>query len=70
MTEDTAPRGVKTKLVGVVLLFAAMMDAMLHWRGGFALALSTILLCAAGIFFYAVGSLRSGRQREQLREKE
>lgn len=70
MTEDTAPKGVKTKLVGVVLLFAAMMDAMLHWRGGFALSFSTVLLCAAGILFYAVGTLRSGRQREQLRENE
>lgn len=57
-----APRGVKTRLVGVVLLFAAMMDAMLHWRGGFVLGTSTILLTAAGFGVFAVGAIRAGRQ--------
>lgn len=62
MSEILAPRGVKTRLIGVVLLFAAMMDAMLHWRGGFALGTSTILLFALGSGVFAVGAVRAGRQ--------
>lgn len=65
--ESTAPRGVKTRLIGVVLLFAGMMDAMLSWRGGFVLGASTIVICAAGAALYAVGSIRAGRGK-QLRE--
>ena len=62
MAKSATPRGVKTRLIGVVVLFAAMMDAMLHWRGGFALGFSTILLFAAGISLFAIGALRGGRQ--------
>ena len=69
MAETTTPRGVKTRLIGVVVLFAAMMDAMLHWRGGFVLGLSTMLLLAAGVTLFAIGALRGGRQRIQTREK-
>ena len=68
MAETNIPRGVKTRLIGVVVLFAAMMDAMLHWRGGFVLGPSTMLLLAAGVTLFAIGALRGGRQRIQPRE--
>ncbi len=65
--ENAAPRGVKTRLIAVVLLFAGMMDAMLSWRGGFVLGTSTIVICAAGAALYAIGAIRGGREK-QLRE--
>lgn len=68
MRENTTPRGVKTRLIGIVVLFAAMMDAMLHWRGGFVLGPSTMLLLAAGIALFTIGALRGGRQHIQTRE--
>jgi len=58
---DSAPRGVKTKLIAVVLGFAGMMDAMLSWRGGFALATSTIVILSAAAALYAVGAIRAER---------
>ena len=65
--ENTAPKGVKTRLIAVVLIFAGMMDAMLSWRGGFALETSTIVICAAGAALYAIGAIRGARGK-QLRE--
>ena len=65
--EQAAPKGVKTRLIAVVLIFAGMMDAMLSWRGGFALGTSTIVICAAGAALYAIGAIRGGRGK-QLRE--
>lgn len=65
--EQAAPKGVKTRLIAVVLIFAGMMDAMLSWRGGFALEISTIVICAAGAALYAIGAVRGGRGK-QLRE--
>ncbi len=62
--KNTAPRGVKTRLIAVVLLFAGMMDAMLSWRGGFALGTSTIVICAAGAALYAIGAIRGGRGKQ------
>lgn len=65
--KQAAPKGVKTRLIAVVLIFAGMMDAMLSWRGGFALETSTIVICAAGAALYAIGAVRGGRGK-QLRE--
>ncbi len=61
-------RGVKTRIVGVILIFVAMMNAMLHWRGGFDLGTGAIVLFAAGISFYAIGAVRGGRNRQQTTE--
>ena len=53
--EQEAPRrGV------IVLIFAGMMDAMLSWRGGFALNETYVLLIASGVFLYAIGAMRQG----------
>ena len=65
--EQSAPKGVKTRLIAIVLIFAGMMDAMLSWRGGFALGTSTIVICAAGSALYAIGAIRGGREK-QMRE--
>ncbi len=68
MSARGARKGVKTKLFGVILIFVAMMNAMLHWRGGFDLGTGAIVLCAVGISFYAVGAVRGGRNRQQTTE--
>jgi hypothetical protein len=53
-------KGVKTKLIGVVLVFLGVMNGMLSWRGGFALDDGPVLLLAAGVLLYAVGAVREG----------
>ena len=59
--ESLPPRkGTKTKLLGVVLLILAMLDAMLSWRGGFALDNIILLLFAGGIVLLVVGTVRQG----------
>jgi len=59
--EPLPPRkGTKTKLLGVVLLILAMLDAMLSWRGGFALDNIILLLFTGGIVLLVVGTVRQG----------
>jgi hypothetical protein len=54
-------KGVKTKLIGVVLVFVGVMNSMLSWRGGFALDDMPVLLLAGGVILYAVGAVRQGQ---------
>ncbi len=68
MSARGAPRGVKTRLFGVILIFVAMMNAMLHWRGGFDLGTGSIVLFAAGISLYAIGAVRGGRKEQRITE--
>ena len=56
--EHGSKRGVKTKLIAVVLLFLGSMDSMLSWRGGFEVSDTTILLFAGGLALYAFGAIR------------
>lgn len=58
--EAAEPRkGVKTRLLGVVLIFLGAMDSMLSWRGGFAAGDTYFPLIALGIFIFAIGAIRS-----------
>jgi hypothetical protein len=54
-------RGVKTRLVGVVLIFLGILDSLLVWRGGATPGDPFLLLLAAGVALYVVGAIR-GRQ--------
>ncbi|HJM61109.1 MAG TPA: hypothetical protein QF813_06430 [Alphaproteobacteria bacterium] len=54
-------RGVKTRLVGVVLIFLGILDSLLVWRGGTAPGNSFLLLMVAGVAVYVAGAIR-GRQ--------
>ena len=57
--DATAPRkGVKTKLLGVALVFLGVLDSMLAWRGGYAVSDFPVALIAAGVFIYLVGAVR------------
>ncbi len=63
-TAETAPkRGVKTKILGVGLLFVGLMDSMLSWRGGFAVAEFYVVLIAAGLVLIAIGTVRQRSRR-------
>jgi len=54
-------RGVKTKLLGVVLLIVGTMDSMLSWRGGLVVNDFYVFLLVAGITLYIIGAIRQGR---------
>ncbi len=68
MSAHGGPKGVKTRLIGVIMIFVAMMNAMLHWRGGFDLGTGAILLFAAGISLYAIGAIRGRRNGQRITE--
>ncbi len=62
MSEVFVPRrGVKTRLVGVVLIFLGILDSLLLWRSGTEPANFFLLLIAAGAAVYVIGAIR-GRQ--------
>lgn len=52
-------KGVVIKLFGVVMIFVGTFDAMLSWRGGFAVSGFYVLLIGLGLFLYALGAINS-----------
>ena len=64
VADDGPRKGVKTKLLGVVLVFLGAMDSMLSWRGGFAVSGYYFLLIALGVFVYVIGAIRAGPANE------
>lgn len=63
MTEERAPRGVKTKLFGSGLVFLGLLDSLLSWRGGGTPNSFYVILVVSGITLVIVGALRN-RTRE------
>ncbi len=53
-------KGTKSKLLGVVLLILATLDAMLLWRAGLALNGIVPVLFAGGLILLVVGAVRQG----------
>ncbi len=51
-------KGTKTKLLGVVLLMLATLDAMLSWRGGFAPGGVIPVLFVGGAVLFVIGAVR------------
>ena len=68
MSARYARKGVKIRIFGVVLIFVAMMNAMLHWRGGFDLGTGAIVFFVAGISCYAIGAVLGGRNGQRTTE--
>ncbi len=58
MSAAVGRRGAKTRLIGVMILFLGLLDAMLSWRGGFALNTFPVVLIGAGLFIYTLGAIR------------
>ncbi len=57
--EVAAPKkGVKTKLIGVVLIALGALNSMLAWKGGFVLGDFPWWLLGLGVSVFVVGVLR------------
>ncbi len=54
-------RGVKTKLLGVVMVSLGVLDSLLTLRGGLP-SEEYILLIVLGIAVFIIGAIRAGRQ--------
>ncbi len=68
MSEARDRKGVKTKLFGVLLMILGAMNSMLSWRGGFDAGNFYLGLIAAGVAFFAVGTIRQcGRKVDYRR---
>ncbi len=61
MDKPESIKGVKTKLLGVILIFLSILDSMLAWRGGLALNDFYLLLFISGVCLYLIGAFRQGR---------
>ena len=64
MPEPSVKPGVKTKLLGVIVVFVAILDSMLSWRGGLAIDNFYLVLFVAGFILYVVGSVRQSANKE------
>ena len=64
MSAAARRRGAKTRLLGVIILFLGLLNAMLSWRGGFALNAGPIVLIGLGLFVYALGAIRRTESRD------
>ena len=61
MEKHELRKGVKTKLIGVILIFLATLDSMLAWRGGLVMNDFYLLLFVSGVLLYIVGAIRQGQ---------
>ena len=62
MEKSETRRGVKTKLLGVILIFLATLDGMLSWRGGIEISDFYLFLFAAVVFLFALGAIRQANE--------
>ena len=60
-TEERPRKGVKTQLLGVVMIILGFLDSLVSLRVGFALSSFYVFLIAAGALLYALGAVRRGR---------
>ncbi len=61
MMSQREKRGVKTKLLGVVMISLGVLDSLLTLRGGLP-SENYILLIILGIAVFIIGAVRAGRQ--------
>ncbi len=54
----TVRRGAKTKILGAVVMFLAVLNSLLLWRGGAQPTEFYFLLLVAGGFLFALGAIR------------
>jgi len=62
MDNDQPRKGAAIKMFAVGLFFVGGLDAMLAWRGSFAVEAFAFLLMAAGLVLYFIGSVRARQQ--------
>lgn len=62
MDDDKPRKGAAIKMFSVGLVFVGGLDAMLAWRGGFAVDTFATMLIVTGLALYFVGSVRAKRR--------
>ena len=62
MEAEFSNRGVKTKLLGFILMVLGVLDSLLTLRGGVP-AYEFLMLIALGAVVFAIGAVRGGRRR-------
>lgn len=61
MEAEYGKRGVKTKLVGFVIMVLGLLDSLLNLRGGLADYDKYLVLMLFGACVFAIGAVRGGR---------
>jgi len=61
MEEEYSKRGVKTKLLGFILIVLGVLDSLLTLRGGIP-AYEFLLLIFVGACIFAIGAVRGAQQ--------
>jgi predicted phage tail protein len=64
-----ARRGVKTKILGAVLMILGALNGLLTWRGGLTEGKFYVYLFAAGVAVFAIGAVRQAAGASQSREQ-
>ena len=54
----TGGKGFITRLFGIIFIFVGALDSMLFWKGGMVGHGFYVFLIAAGLFLYAIGSIK------------
>ena len=62
-----SPKGVVTKIFGVVLIILGSLDMMLSWRGGMEVNPFHIGIFASGIVLFALGAAMGASRRQHNR---
>jgi hypothetical protein len=60
MEEEYSKRGVKTKLLGFIMIVLGVLDSLLTLRGGIP-AYEFLLLIFAGTCIFAIGAIRAAQ---------
>ncbi|HEB56215.1 MAG TPA: hypothetical protein ENI98_07905 [Gammaproteobacteria bacterium] len=69
MMSQSEKRGVKTKLLGVVMISLGVLDSLLTLRGGLP-SEKYILLIVLGILVFVIGAVRAGRQSDDTTDEQ
>lgn len=62
METEYGRRGVKTKLIGFVIMALGVLDCLLNLRGGFPAYEKFLALILFGACVFAIGAVRGGQQ--------
>ena len=62
MEDDYNKRGVKTKLLGFIIMTLGVLDCLLNLRGGLPSYEKYLVLILIGACVFAVGAIRAGQR--------
>lgn len=68
METEYGRRGVKTKLVGFIIMVLGVMDCLLNLRGGLPAYEKYLVLIFIGACVFAIGAIRGARQESAGQE--